>query len=337
MLDLSSIDLKKYQIVDWGYTDITKPLTFDFFDHWVKVGHHGELSYLADDRKDKRENLSHYWPPTQSAIVFLFDYAHHKFQVENFLQQHPDWNQKKIAGYVFSNSGLDYHYLLSEYLNEIAQKILLEFKEKIPDLEYKLAMDVHPVLDRDLAYRAGLGWYGKNSMHISRHHGSFHLIGSILFNHKLDFSQKKIETDHCGQCTRCVDACPTAAITDQRTIVANRCISTFTIETFKEKEPPMGYDSTSSWIFGCDICQDVCPWNKRVFKKISLKDTQIADKSLSLIKEFLLKPLSQVLTQLEHESNGSYKKKFYQTSFERLGKKGMMKNIQLMLKKMASK
>lgn len=336
MLDLLSIDLKKYQIVDWGYTDVTKPPTFHFFDRWIKSGHHGDLHYLADERAVKRESLTQYWEPSQSALVFLFDYGKQKFQVEDFLSKQSDWNQKKIAGYVFSHSGHDYHYMISEYLTEIGLQIQQHFKDEIPNLDFKLAIDVHPVLDRDLAYRSGLGWFGKNSMHISRQHGSFHLIGSLLFNQPLSLEKKKMETDHCGQCTRCIEACPTEAITGDRTILANRCISTFTIETFKETEPPKGYDSSSPWIFGCDICQDVCPWNKRVFKNLVPDSSTIPNKTMGLLQDFLLRPLVTVFTELQNESNGSYKKKYSKTSFERLGKRGMLKNLQNMLKKMAS-
>lgn len=336
MKDLFSIDLKQYQIVDWGYTDSTEPKTYNYYQAWITSGYQGSLNYLADERGEKRASLTQFWPSSQSALVFLFDYAKQKFAVENFIKNHPDWNQKKIAGYVFANDGYDYHYLLSEYLNEIGSNIVKTLKTNIPDLEYKLAIDVHPVLDRDLAFRSGLGWFGKNSMHISRHHGSFHLIGSLIFNHKLKLDNSSLETDHCGQCTRCIDACPTLAISDQRTIMANRCISTFTIESFKESDPPAGYDQSSPWIFGCDICQDVCPWNKRIFKKVLPNHLQIAEQSKSLINEFLLLPLADVFKRLSLESNGSYKKKYAKTSFERLGKKGMLKNIQFMLKKMAS-
>lgn len=323
MKDFFGLDLTSSYVTDWGYSEELTPKTYAQFESWVNEGNAGELKYLTDHRKEIRKNLKELWPKSESAVVFLFSYLDSKVAVEKKIAATKEWNGKKISGYVFGFEGDDYHHLLSQKLMEIGE----ELKKKIPNLEYKIALDLHPHLDRDLAFRAGLGWYGKNSMFISKTHGSFTLIGSLIFNQKLSFDSPKIETDHCGQCTRCIDACPTSAILGNRTISVNKCISTFTIETFKEKLPPEGHDENSPWIFGCDICQDVCPWNKRLIRRGIVGAKELNQKQLGIIEFFLTRNLSEVYIDLKSMSKKEYLRKFARTSFERLGKNGMLKNL----------
>ncbi len=324
MLDFYDLNLKNYQIVDWGYTEELAPVTFSHYEAWVDKGYAGDLKYLTDHRKDLRRNLKNFWQDSESALVFLFSYANTKFSLDEFLKKHENWNHKKISGYAFGFDGNDYHEKIADHLNTI----IAYLKTVHPALEAKIAIDIHPVTDRDLAYRSGLGFFGKNAMLISKKHGSFLLIGSILLNQKLDLLQKKVETDHCGQCTRCIDACPTIAITNERTIIASNCISTFTIETFKDGPPPAGMEKANEWIFGCDICQDVCPWNKRVAR--ILKDSltnNFVDKVSNILDFFLLRKTSDVIQSLKEMSKKKYGNYFKGTSFERLGKNGMLKNL----------
>ena len=177
------------------------------------------------------------------------------------------------------------------------------------------------MLERDLAQRAGLGWFGKNSMIINREFGSYQLIGSLLLNKKLELATKDIETDHCGTCTRCIDACPTNAIHQtERTVFSDRCISTFTIEMFKEVEPPKGYAKNSHEVFGCDICQEVCPWNRKPLKNIeSIQESRLVN--------FFNRDLNLIISELEKMSNKGFKTFFKGTSFERVGKRGLIKNL----------
>lgn len=323
MKEIYGIDLASYLVTDWGYTDELVPLSFARYEDWVKSGGAGDLKYLTDHRKDIRKSLKELWPQSESALVFLFSYFSEKITVENELANSSSWNGKKISGYVFGFEGEDYHSLLSSKLTAIGE----ELKKTIPSLEFKIAIDLHPNLDRDLAFRTGLGWYGKNSMFISKQHGSFTLIGSLILNQKLDFHIEKFEVDHCGQCRRCIDACPTDAISDDRTIVANKCISTFTIETFKSKIPPLGHDENSPWIFGCDICQDVCPWNKRLIKTGKILVKPLNEKQKRFMNFYLLRPIQEVYDQLILMSKKDFLRYFFQTPFERLGKNGMLKNL----------
>jgi len=299
LLSLTKLELQKNQIFDWAYTEESRPKTFDYYKKWVKDNHQGPLDYLADHRKDLREDIKNFFPDFKSALVFLFDYtpsAKANIESKNF----------KFASYTKGFEGFDYHYWIKEKLIEIAAKLNLQ--------NYSLSIDAQPVLERDLAFRAGLGWFGKNSMLISREGGSFFLISSILLSEKLNLETNNTETDHCGNCTRCIDACPTNAILDNRTILAKNCISTFTIELFKDAEAPKGYPTKRGEIFGCDICQEVCPWNQKPLKRVeSISEVDFEKK----FKE----------TDLESISNREFRRIFKGTSLERTGRVGLLKNL----------
>lgn len=336
MKALSSEFLRSFNILDWGYSEEVSPISYFYYEKWVQRGDYGPLLYLADHRKDLRQSLKKYYSDCESALIFLFDYSKEKQKLDNFYQSEQS-NGLKISSYVFAFDGEDYHQKIRSDLNEIYN----ELKKEIPSLEAKLSLDIQPVLERDLAYRAGLGWFGKNSMFINREHGSFFLIGSLLLNQKIKVknnTEKKVETDHCGQCTACIDACPTDAIDpSSRTIKASRCISTFTIEMFKEDAvPPKGMDNSNGEIFGCDICQDVCPWNKRVFRKNNLQEVlDFPENSLaSNIKEFfLVSNIEKIIDKLNSLSNRGFSSMFKGSPLERTGKRGLLKNLQFYLRK----
>ncbi len=292
-------------IVDWGYTEQSKPLSYPNYQNWLNQNLHGKLNYLADDRGEKRANLKNLFPEFESALVFLFDYKKEK----KWLSKQKD---QRIAGYALGFEGHDYHYVLKERLMKIASELNLE--------NVRFSIDIEPVLERDLAHRAGLGWFGKNSMLIHPKEGSYFLIASILVPKKLEIEPRSIESDHCGTCTRCLEACPTDAITTERTLVANKCISTFTIETFKEEEAPEGFKE--EYYFGCDICQDVCPWNHKPLEKV---ESQV-NKGL-VYDYFLERDNEQILEDLTRMSNRAYKRMFRGTALERPGRIGMIKNL----------
>ena len=227
--------------------------------------------------------------------------------------------------------GEDYHNLIRAKLIGIGDRIKSEHK-----LDYKLTLDTHPVLERDLAMRAGLGWFGKNSMLISTEHGSFFIIGSLLLNKKLEGLKDKVtvEVDHCGQCTRCIDACPTEAIDiETRTIKAVDCISTFTIEQFKiDSIPSPKMNLKGGEIFGCDICQDVCPWNQRIDRMEKFKRVTWTDGQKKILNFFMLRPVDEVHREIEGMSGKEFERFFEGTSFSRSGRRGLLKNIRLYLK-----
>jgi epoxyqueuosine reductase len=316
--------LKELGVIDWAYTETLKAISFKHFDNWVESGKHGELGYLADHRKDLRKSLTSVFPNCKSAVVFLFDY--HGVRKEfNEIFKDENYNGLKVASYSVAFDGEDYHIELARRLDLLGSKL----KDKYPSLNFKMSLDIHPVLERDLAYRSGLGFFGKNSMLISKEHGSFFLIGSLVLDQQLDEKTKEPENDHCGSCTACIDACPTAAIdVKSRTITANKCISTYTIELFKDTtQIPDGFVDNSKEVFGCDICQDVCPWNKRQERQGLINSVVLKGKSKELIDFYLLRPVEQIKGELEQWSNNYYKKHFKGTSFERTGRVGLLKNI----------
>lgn len=287
------------QIVDWGYTTESIPKTFNHYEDWLSQNYQGPLNYMADHRKTLREDIKNFFPEFKSALVFLFDYtaSAKKNKVD------ADY---KFAAFTKGFDGIDYHYWIKDKLDSLAKKLELK--------NYKLSIDAQPVLERDLAYRSGLGWFGKNSMLINKRHGSFFLVSAILLDKELEVETRTLDVDHCGNCTRCIDACPTDAIVDNRAIDAEKCISTFTIELFKDAEPPVGYPTERGEIFGCDICQEVCPWNQKPLLNSLIGETVNFEKFYNE-------------TNLEEISNRQFKRIFKGTSLERTGRIGLLKNL----------
>ncbi len=213
-------------------------------DNWLQKGYHAEMTYMqkhADLRADPALLLEN----ARSVIVFLYSY-------------YPSESMDAGSPYLVSTYayGQDYHEVIREKLNSLIAKL----KAQVPGIGVRGFVDSAPVLERAWATRAGLGWIGKNSMLISRRNGSYFFISELITDAELEYDQP-MGGDYCGDCRRCMDACPTGAITDLRVVDANRCISYLTIEN--KGEIPEQYKGTfEKWIFGCDICQQVCPWNR---------------------------------------------------------------------------
>ncbi len=316
LLNISQSELSQAKVVAWGYTENLEPTTFNEYLKWVAEGHYGPLNYLADYRKDKRKSLKEVYADCESALVFLFDYRKAKKAQQ---AQDPKF---KLASYTLGFDDQDYHFWIKAKLQDIFTQLSRDYTS----LQYQISLDVHPVLERDLALRAGLGWFGKNSMLINRELGSYQLIGALLLNQKLPLAENKQEVDHCGNCTACIDACPTNAILPgARTLDASRCISTFTIETFKDELPPQGYPTASTEVFGCDICQEVCPWNRKPMQNIG-------EATLGRVQKFFDRELKEIIADIEAMSNREYKELFGTTSLGRVGKRGLLKNLKYYLK-----
>ncbi|HTN45128.1 MAG TPA: tRNA epoxyqueuosine(34) reductase QueG [Flavipsychrobacter sp.] len=213
-------------------------------EQWLHKGLQGKMQYMEnhfDLRTDPRKLV----PGAQSVITLLLNY---------YPAQKQDPDAPKIAKYAW---GTDYHHVIREKLNQ-----LLEFiREKIGEVNGRGFVDSAPVLERSWAVRTGLGWVGKNGNLITKQAGSFFFIATLITDLQLEYDTP-FTTDHCGTCTRCIDACPTDAILSPALIDASKCISYLTIE-LKDALLPSGFENKmDGWAFGCDTCQDVCPWNR---------------------------------------------------------------------------
>jgi epoxyqueuosine reductase len=225
------------------------PVTFlqeeqQHLESWLKQNMHGEMGYMARNT-DKRLDPALLVEKARTIIVVLQNYYPGKTPEE---AQAP-----VLSKYAY---GTDYHFVLKDKLKKLLQYI----NDEIAPCSGRPFVDSAPVLERAWARKAGLGWVGKNSNLISIHHGSFFFIGELIIDIELPYDNRKPVTDHCGRCTKCIDACPTQAIVAERVVDARRCISYQTIEVKGELDESLK-GKFENRIFGCDICQDVCPWN----------------------------------------------------------------------------
>ncbi|HYK21551.1 MAG TPA: tRNA epoxyqueuosine(34) reductase QueG [Pyrinomonadaceae bacterium] len=211
---------------------------------WLARGYHGDMKWMSRD-VEKRINPSQIFPQARSVVVVALNYF-----TPHQHQQTPDTG--KVSRYAW---GDDYHDVVKTKLSSL----LAWIREQEPTAEGKICVDIQPVMDKAWAVRAGLGWLGKHSNVITQEYGSWVFIGELLLNLDLEYDDARVE-DHCGTCTLCIDACPTAAITEPYVVDSNKCISYATIE-LRAPELPEQID-LDGWLYGCDVCQDVCPWNR---------------------------------------------------------------------------
>lgn len=234
-----------------GFTTPEPPPHIQTYEHWLQENRHADMSYLArPDAVAKRADPRQILPECQTILVLGVPYS-----PPDRLPKSGQPHTGRVAAYAW---GDDYHDVLPPRLRAIIEFIEQQVGHPVPNRYYT---DTGPILERDLAQRAGLGWIGRNTCLISPRHGSYFLLAEILLGLALPVDEPT-RTDHCGTCTRCVDACPTHCIRPDRTLDAGRCISYLTIEN-KGEIPEEFHHHWSDWVFGCDICQVVCPWNIR--------------------------------------------------------------------------
>lgn len=282
-----------------GITSLGPARTYDAFRDWLERGYSGEMTYLprgAQKRRDTRLPFE----GVKSAIVVALNYGG---------KQPPG----PIARYA---RGADYHGVMVDRLDELHAFIRARTGEPVRGKAY---VDTGPILERDLAQRAGLGWIGKNTMLINPQRGSFFFLGALFVDLELT-PDAPFEADRCGTCTRCLDACPTDAFVEPRLLDATRCISYLTIEhrseIAEELQPLIG-----DLIYGCDICQDVCPWNQRFA-------TETGDPALAARAE----NVDPDPAELAALSDDDFRSRFKGSPIKRAKRSGLTRNAAIALK-----
>ena len=266
------------------------------FESWLKNNYHGQMSYM-ERNFDKRMDTTKLVAGSKSVISLLFNYYPSK-EINN--------DSFKISKYAY---GKDYHFIIKDKL----KSLLSSMRNEIGEIDGRVFVDSAPIMEKAWAKKSGLGWVGKNTNLISKKTGSFFFIAEIIVDLELEYDIEV--TDHCGSCTACLDACPTDALYEPYKIDASKCISYFTIE-LKDQFPNDLKKDFNDWIFGCDICQDVCPWNK-----FSIPN-----------KEPLLNPKNEINQYSKKDwlelTDEVFKVVFKETPLERTKFKGLKRNIQ---------
>jgi epoxyqueuosine reductase len=264
---------------------------------WLNNGYHGSMQYM-ENHFEKRTDPAKLIEGAKSVISLLLNYYTDERQ--------EDPEAPVISKYAY---GTDYHFVMKDKMKSLYQFI----RENIGPAEGRVFVDSAPVLDRTWAVRAGLGWIGKHSNLINRDLGSFVFIGELVLDLELDYNQVP-ESDFCGGCTICIDACPTDAILPGRTIDSNRCISYLTIEN-RDQIPEKFRGNFENRAFGCDTCQDVCPWNRKA--------------QPHQIEEFQPKPrlLEMKKTDWQQLDQPAFNQLFKSSAVKRTGYTGLIRNI----------
>ncbi len=267
-------------------------------ENWLNQNHHGEMKYM-ENHFDKRLNPTLLVDDAKSVISLLLNYYPSEIQ---------NTDSYKISKYAY---GQDYHFVIKEKLQELLQTIQTE----IGEVSGRAFVDSAPVLDKAWAAKSGLGWIGKNSNLLTQQVGSFYFIAELVVD--LDLEYDYATTDHCGTCTACIDACPTQAIVSPYVVDGSKCISYFTIE-LKENIPQEMKGKMDDWIFGCDVCQDVCPWNR--FSKSH--------------NEPLFNPNPELLSMTKKDweeiTEDTFKKVFKNSAVKRTKLDGLKRNIKFL-------
>lgn len=269
-------------------------------EEWLKLSYQAGMAYM-ERNLEKRKDVKNILPDAKSVISLgLNYYTDDKYENKK--------DTGKISRYAW---GKDYHLIMWEKLD----KLVAHLKNIEPNFEAKTYVDTGPVMDKAWAVKSGIGWLGKHTNVINKEYGSWFFIATVITNYEFEYNEPI--ADFCGTCTACIDACPTNAIVDEYVVDANRCISYLTIENKGEisKEFSGKFDN---WIFGCDICQDVCPWNDKFSKPTLEMDFHPkGNKELSFV-------------EIEKMTNSEFKERFAESPILRTKLKGLKRNSEFL-------
>jgi len=236
-----------------GIAPAVTPTGYSSFLDWIDAGYAGEMQYIPN-RAEAYEHPKHVLESVKSVIMVGFNYF--TVPAESGSTSNDQKGLGRIARYAWGTA--DYHDVLRSRLKQLASVL----HDEIPDCKTRAVVDTAPLLERDFAQLAGLGWVGKNTLLLNKQHGSWFFLGALLTNVELP-ADAPHETAHCGTCTRCLDVCPTDAFPEAGVLDARKCISYLTIELRDQPIPTELRTGVEDWLFGCDMCQDVCPWNSK--------------------------------------------------------------------------
>lgn len=267
-------------------------------EKWLQQGMHGTMKYM-ENYFDLRVDPTKLVPGAKSVITLLKNYFPSEISSEN-----------KISKYAYGN---DYH----EVIKSSLKKMMMDLQEKVGQFQGRGFVDSAPVLERSWAQKSGLGWIGRNGNLITKQSGSFFFIATLIVDVDLNYDDP-FAKDFCGSCSKCIDSCPTDAILPDKTINGSKCISYFTIELKDEIIPGEMKGKFQNWMFGCDICQDVCPWNR--FAKPHQED---AFQPIPEILNFTTKDWEEI-------SEEAFKKIFKHSPLSRSKYKGIQRNIKFL-------
>jgi epoxyqueuosine reductase len=272
---------------------------------WLARGYQGEMSWLERE-PEKRTDPLQIFPAAKSVIVVALNYytAHHHSDEPGL---------GKVSRYAW---GDDYHDVVGAKLRSLLDWL----RQEAPAAEGKACVDIQPMMDKAWAVRSGLGWLGKHTNLITPDYGSWVFIGELLLNLELEYDGEQVE-DHCGTCTLCLEACPTGAITEPYVVDSTRCISYATIELRNPELPHDIENKLQGWFYGCDICQDVCPWNR--FEQTTNESS------------FEPRPgnVSANLSEILELTADSYAERFRKSAMKRAKLTGLQRNARALLKK----
>lgn len=297
----------------YGYNASTTPLNWVHYLGWIEKNYHGEMDYLKKHLEIKKDLKN-----IQSTVRSIINLAH-PYRALNQSNEFP-FKSLKVALYA---QDTDYHFWMQEKL----EAIIKQLKVLYPDDFFMSSTDSFPIMERDFSYQNRLGWIGKNSCLIHPKEGSLFLLGNIITSVDLstDLSADTLLEplpDFCGTCRRCIDQCPTSAINTNRTLDATKCISYWTIES--KTNPPLDLaEKFQGHFFGCDICQTVCPWNQKIFKKLNHTETY----KNNVNHDNLILELKTVLTT----SGKQLLKKLHATPLVRSGPRGLKRNALIVI------
>ncbi|MEX1230272.1 MAG: tRNA epoxyqueuosine(34) reductase QueG [Planctomycetaceae bacterium] len=287
-----------------GIAPAVTPLGFSAFADWLDRGFAGEMQYLSD-REEAYRHPSSMLVGVRSVLMLAMNYR-------SADPSPTEEGHGRVSRYAWGQE--DYH----DFIRRQVKQLGSFFERQMPGQRWRAVIDTAPLLERDFARMAGLGWFGKNTMLINTRAGSWLFLAALLLDVDLP-ADRPFETSHCGTCTRCLDVCPTDAFVEPYVLDARRCISYLTIELREQPVPSELREGIGEWLFGCDLCQDVCPWNR--------KSPRTAEPTFQPVAERDQIDLHELLTISPEE----FKRRFRHTPMQRTGWKTLLRNAAIVL------